>query len=127
MLCYRRDMKIALCRGRSICDCCHSWRNDNRGPRMSFCNRIVYRLAIIRTVRCHRSNTDIDLIEQVRYLRDITHIIGCQVDCDDFMRAGIHAEVKLAPPPARSDTVLLIEPFAFAINFDAGAVDQEMQ
>ena len=43
------------------------------------------------------------------------------------MRVSIHAKVKLAPPPVRPDTVLLIEPFAFAINLQTGAVEPEMQ
>ena len=43
------------------------------------------------------------------------------------MRVGIHAKVKLPPPAVRPNTVLLIEPFAFAVNLDTGAVDEEMQ
>jgi hypothetical protein len=34
---------------------------------------------------------------------------------------------KLAPPPTRPDTVFLVEPFALAINLEAGAVDQKVQ
>src|ERR1700736_4953070 len=43
------------------------------------------------------------------------------------MRVSIHAKVKLAPPPVRADTVLLIKPFAFAVNLETRAVDQEMR
>jgi hypothetical protein len=43
------------------------------------------------------------------------------------MRIGIHAEVKLAPPPVRPDTVFLIEPFAFAVNLETSAVDKKMK
>src|ERR1700739_2008317 len=43
------------------------------------------------------------------------------------MRVGINPEVQLAPPPTRPDTVFLVEPFALAINLEAGAVDQKVQ
>jgi hypothetical protein len=43
------------------------------------------------------------------------------------MRISIHAEVNLAPPPVRSDTVFPIEPFAFAVNFETRAVDKKMK
>ena len=127
MLRDRCDMKVALCRRGSTCNRRRSWRNDNRRFGMTFGDGIVHRIATIRAVRCHRSNVCVDLIEQVRYFGDITHIIECQFDREDFMRASVHAEVKLASPPVRPDTVLLIEPFAFAINLQARAVDQEMQ
>jgi hypothetical protein len=40
------------------------------------------------------------------------------------MRVGINTEVWFTPPPARADTVFLVGPFAFAVNFKAGAVNQ---
>jgi hypothetical protein len=40
------------------------------------------------------------------------------------MRVSINAEVQLPPPPARSNAVFLIPPFALAINLQAGAVDE---
>src|ERR1700722_15081484 len=43
------------------------------------------------------------------------------------MRVGINPEVQLAPSPTRPDTVFLVEPFALAINLEAGAVDQKVQ
>src|ERR1700730_7476051 len=125
MLRDRCNMKIALYRGGSTCYRRHSWRNDNRRLRITFGDSIVHRLAIIRAIRCHRSNIGIDLIKQVRYFRDIANIVSstATISC----RVSIHAKVKLAPPPVRPDTVLLIEPFAFAVNPETGAVDQEMQ
>ena len=69
----------------------------------------------------------VDLIKQVRYFGDIADVVRRQFHRDDFMRVGIHAEVKLPPPAARPDAVLLIEPFALAVNLEAGAVDEEMQ
>ena len=76
MLRDRCNMRITLYRGSSTCNRRHPWRNDDRGLRITFGDRIVYRLAIIRAVRCNRSNVETDLIEQVRYFREITHIIG---------------------------------------------------
>jgi hypothetical protein len=55
MLCDRCNMKVALCLGRSTCNCCHSWRNDNRGVRIAFGDCIVHGLTIIRAIRCHWS------------------------------------------------------------------------
>ena len=54
---------------------------------------IVHCLAIVRASRCHRSNVGIDLIEQVRYFRDIASIVRRQFHRDDFMRVSVHAKV----------------------------------
>jgi hypothetical protein len=43
------------------------------------------------------------------------------------MRDGINAEMQLTPPPARPDAVLLAQPFVFAVNLQACAVDKKMQ
>src|SRR5580698_7136320 len=43
------------------------------------------------------------------------------------MRIRVDTKVQLAPPPARTNAVLLIEPFALAVNLQARAVDQKMQ
>ena len=120
-------MKIPLCRRGFTFNRRRSWRNDNRGLRITFGDRVVRRFAIIRAVRRHRGYIAIDLLEQVRYLRDVTNIVRRQFDRDDLMRGGIDPEVKLAPPSARPDTVFLIEPFAFSVYLEASAVDQEMQ
>jgi hypothetical protein len=42
-------------------------------------------------------------------------------------RAGIGTEVQLALAPRRANTTLLIQPFAFAVNLQAGAIDKQMQ
>jgi hypothetical protein len=41
------------------------------------------------------------------------------------VRASINPEMQLAPTPARSDAVFLIEPFAFAKNLQTSAVDEK--
>ena len=43
------------------------------------------------------------------------------------MCGGVDAEVKLAPPTARPDAVLLVVPFTFAVNLQTCAVDKKMQ
>src|ERR1700682_2498358 len=43
------------------------------------------------------------------------------------MRVSINAKVQLAPPAARPDAMFLIQPFALAVNLQAGAVDKKMQ
>ena len=102
-------------------------RNDDRGLRMTFGHGIVNGLAIIRAVCGHRCNVSIDLIEQFRHFGNVADIVRRQFHGDDFMRVGINAEVQLAPAAARPDTMFLIQPFALAVNLEAGAVDEEMQ
>jgi hypothetical protein len=63
----------------------------------------------------------------MRDFGDVANIIRCQFHRDDFMRVGVNTEMQFAPSPARADAVFLIEPLAVAINFEAGAIDQEMQ
>ena len=93
---------------------------------MTFGDSIVDSLAIIRTVRRHRRNIRIDLIEQVRNFGDIANIIRRQFHRRDFMRVGIHSKMQLPPSPTRSDAVFLVEPLTFAINLEAGTVDKKM-
>jgi hypothetical protein len=48
----------------------------------------------------------------LREARKVADIIRGQFHSDDFMRAGINAEVQLAPPAARPDTMLLMKPMS---------------
>ncbi len=88
---------------------------------------IVYRLASIRAVCCHRDSIGLDPIQQMRYFRHVANVIWCQFHSDNFVRASVHAEVGFAPSPVRPNAVLLIGPFAVAVNLEAGAIDQEIQ
>ena len=67
------------------------------------------------------------MIEQIGDHRDIADIVRRQFDGDDLMGISVDGQVELSPPPVRPDAVLLVEPFALAVNLDAGAVDQDMQ
>ena len=127
MLSDALDMSVALrCRGLAR-NGRRPWWNDDRSLGMTFGHGIVNGLAIIRAVCRERRNVGIDLIEQFGKFGNVADIIRRQFGRDDFMRVGINAEVQLAPPPARPDAVFLIEPFALAVNLQAGAVDEKMQ
>src|SRR5271170_3474639 len=43
------------------------------------------------------------------------------------MRVGIDAKMQFAPTPRGTNTALLIQPFALAIDLQTSAVDEEMQ
>jgi hypothetical protein len=60
-------------------------------------------------------------------LRYVADIALRQFNCDDFMRAGIDAEMQFAPTPKGTNTTLLIRPFALAIDLQTSAVDEEME
>ena len=67
---------------------------------VTFGHGIVYSLAIIRAARCDRRDLRIDLVVQMRYFKDVANIVRSQFNRDDFIRVGIHAEVRPAPPRA---------------------------
>jgi hypothetical protein len=58
----------------------------------------------------------LNLIQQIRARRDVTNIIRGQFHRGDLLRLGIDREMQLAPAPARPDAVLLIQPFARALD-----------
>jgi hypothetical protein len=60
-------------------------------------------------------------------LRYVADIVRRQFNGDDFMRVGIDAEMQFAPTPRGTNTSLLIQPFALAIDLQTSAVDEEMQ
>src|SRR5580692_4506305 len=94
---------------------------------MSHSDSIVDDFTVIRAIRDHRRNPNIDLIKQIRYFGNVTDIVRRQLHRDDFMRVGVHTKVQLAPTPAGANAMFLIKPLAFAIDLEAGTVDQEMQ
>jgi hypothetical protein len=116
VICNRRERFVAL-RG-----CRFTWNgryprwNDDRRFRVTLGNSIVDNFTVIGTICPHRRDVTADLIKSVRQFGDVADIIRRQFNCDNFGRAGINTEMQLAPPPARSDAVFLIEPFAFAVN-----------
>jgi hypothetical protein len=83
---------------------------------MTLGNNVVDDLAIVGPVCCHRRNVNIDLIKEVWHHRDVADIIRRQFHRDKLMRIGIDPKMQLAPPARGPDAVLLIEPFALAVN-----------
>ena len=127
MLCHCRNMCVALRVHGFIWNSGPPRRNDNRSFRMAFGHCFVNDRAIIRAVGGHRSYPSIDLIEQLRDFRNVTHIVRRQFRSDNVMRARINTKMQLPPPAARPDTMFLIQPFALTINLEARAVDKKMQ
>jgi len=127
MFCDSGEMRVALRGRRFTCNRCCSWWNNNRRFRVTLGNSVVDSLAIVRPVCRHRRDVIVDLIKEVWQCGDVADIIGRQFRRDDFMRIGIDTEVQLTPPAAGPDAVLLIEPFALAINLQSSAIDQQMQ
>jgi hypothetical protein len=64
------------------------------------------------------------LIKKAHYFRYVADIVLRQFDGYDFMRVGIDAELQFAPSPRGTNTTLLIQPFAFAIDLQTSAVDE---
>lgn len=94
---------------------------------MAFSDGVIDALAIISAVACHRRDHAFDLVEQVRDCRDISDVVSSQFHGHDLVGVGIDAEMQFPPSPARANAVLLVEPFTFSVNLDAGAVDEQMQ
>jgi hypothetical protein len=60
-------------------------------------------------------------------LRYVADVVLRQFNGDDFMRVGIDAEMQFAPAPRGTNTTLLIQPLALAVDLQTSAVDEEMQ
>ena len=60
-------------------------------------------------------------------MRYVADIVLRQFNGDDFMRFGIDAEMQFAPTPRGTNTTLVIQPFALAIDLQTRAVDEEME
>ena len=43
------------------------------------------------------------------------------------MCVGVNTEMQFAPAPRRANAAFLIKPFAFAIDLQTSAIDEEMQ
>src|SRR6266567_9543710 len=101
MLADHLEMPVALrCRGLARNGGRPGWNYD-RGLRITFEHGVVNGFAIIRAIRRHRRNLSIDLIEQFGKFGYVADIIRRQFGRDDVVRAGIDAEMQLAPAAAR--------------------------
>ena len=68
-----------------------------------------------------------DLVEQGADLGAIVPFFVGQRRGDDLAGVGIHADVQLAPGPARLGSMLLDQPLAGPAELQAGAVHQQVQ
>jgi hypothetical protein len=57
----------------------------------------------------------------------ITDIVQGQFHRDDSLRIGVDGEMQFAPASARPGPVLLVKPFAFAVDLHTFTVDKQMQ
>ena len=112
-------MFVALRRHSFTRNGCNSWWNNDRRFRVTLGNGVIGDLAVIRPICRQRRNVSVDLIKQVWQFGDVTDIIQGQFHGDDFMCIGIDTEMQLAPSSARTNAVLLVEPFALAVNLQS--------
>ena len=68
-----------------------------------------------------------DLAEQVGQNRCIANVAPGDLNRPDLQRFLINPEVDLAPDATFPATMLAGVPFSFALDLDAGAVDQQVQ
>jgi hypothetical protein len=91
---------------------------------MTTSHSVVDSLTIICAVCYHRcDDPGCDLIKKTHYFRYVADIVLRQFNGNDFMRVGIDAEMQLTPTPRGTNTTLLIQPFALAIDLQTSAVD----
>ena len=79
---------------------------------------------VVRTIRSHTANLLIarDLVEQMRQHRCVAGVAARDLDCPDFQRLFINADVDLAPDAPFGAAVLARVLFALTLDLDAGAV-----
>lgn len=68
-----------------------------------------------------------DLVQQFWQHRRIAYVARSELRRSDFQGLLIDPDVDLAPDPAFCTAMLAGVPLAFALDLDAGAVDQQMQ
>src|SRR5208282_4716419 len=66
-------------------------------------------------------------VKQTRQFGYVTDIVRRQFHGDNLVCVGVNPEMQVAPAPRRADTAFLIQPFALAVDLQAGAIDKEMQ
>ena len=68
-----------------------------------------------------------DLVQKFRQHGGITHVADGELRGPDLQGLLVSSDVNLAPDAALRAAMLAGSPLAFALNLDAGAVDQEVQ
>src|SRR5208283_2725597 len=80
-----------------------------------------------RPAKSSRELGTLQLVKQTRQFGHVTDIVRRQFHGDNLVRLGVNTEMQFAPASRRADTAFLIQPFALAVNLQAGAIDKEMQ
>lgn len=101
-------------------------RDDHRDVARARGDSVVGRCAIIGAIGRDAANPGVDLVEQRSDLRRISDIVLGQGRCHDHPGLSIHGQMQFSPGTPRSHTVLFLQPFAGAKDFQPGAVDQQM-
>jgi hypothetical protein len=67
------------------------------------------------------------LVQQFGQHGSITNPAASHLNCPDLQRIGINAKVDLTPLPQLGRPMFLGKPLPFALSFDPGAIDQQVQ
>src|SRR6478735_1863814 len=94
---------------------------------MTLGNRLINPVLIIGSVRRERNDWVTDLVEQYTSQSGVIDVFVRQLNRDNFAASGIDAYMQLTPGSPTRRTVLLNQPFTGAAEFQAGAVDEEME
>src|SRR5688572_17686030 len=94
--------------------------------RSVFIERVVTFPLVIGSVGADLFDLYRNVIEQIRQRFGVADIVCTGHDADDFQRRFIRAEMEFAPGSAFPDAMLADLPFAFAVNLDAGRIDDQM-
>ena len=114
-------MSITLCRGdlgRSHHNCACPWRHDDRSACVRLGNGLADSVLIVASVDSEGSNWIDELIEQ-RVDCSIIDIFLGHFDAADLATDGMNTDVQLRPRSAARRAVLLKQPFADAVEFQA--------
>jgi hypothetical protein len=84
---------------------------------------------VVGTIRSHAADLLVswNLVEQIGQHRCISGVAARDLDCSDFQRLLINADVDLAPDAPFAAAMLAGVPLAFPFDLDAGAIDKQVQ
>lgn len=101
-------------------------RDDGVGYTLG--DRIMALAGVVGTVGGHRADLFAKryLAEQIEQDSCVADMAPGDLDSADLQRLFIDSEMNLAPDPPLGTAVLAGVPLAFALNLDAGAVNQQM-
>ncbi len=102
-------------------------RHDDGGVRVAGADAGGDDLPVVGAVAGEGGERSLDPVERGAHLRAVVHVPGGQGRGDDPPGAGVHAEVQLAPRPAPSRAMPLVQPLAGPAQLQPGAVDRQVE